>query len=73
MIPLPTLPPGQWANVIALQSQNPARLDRLSAFGLMPGCPVQLVQNQPTFILRVGETELALDHEVAAEIWVHAA
>jgi Fe2+ transport system protein FeoA len=67
---LPELPPGQTARVIALRFSDAARLERLSAYGLAPGSVVRLVQLRPTLIVHIGETELALDHEVAQEIVV---
>jgi DtxR family Mn-dependent transcriptional regulator len=73
MIPLNELKPGQLARVLALRSGDPARLDRLSAFGLVPGSLVRVEQARPTLIFRVGETEVAVDHDVAAEILVQDA
>ena len=72
MVPLNQLKPGQAARVVALRSGDPARLDRLSAYGLVPGSQVSLEQARPTFIFRIGETEIAIDAEVAGEIWVQA-
>jgi Fe2+ transport system protein FeoA len=70
ILPLHHLKPGQSARVIELKSDNPARLDRLSAFGLVPGSMVRLEQIYPALIFRVGETEVSVDKEVASEIWV---
>jgi len=69
-LPLHHLKPGQSAQVIELQSSDPSRLDRLSAFGLAPGSWVRLMQRRPVFILYVGETEISVDEEVAREILV---
>jgi DtxR family Mn-dependent transcriptional regulator len=73
IVPLSELKPGQSAQVAELKSDNPARLDRLGAFGLVPGILVRLEQAQPAFILRVGETEISVDKEVASEIVVLSA
>jgi DtxR family Mn-dependent transcriptional regulator len=67
---LDCLEPGQHAEVVALRSADPARLDRLGAFGLVPGSVVHLEQRQPALIFRVGETELSVDRVVAREILV---
>lgn len=50
--------------------RNGAALAHLSQYGLLPGTPVLLTQKRPVPIVRVGQTELALDHSVAAEIYV---
>lgn len=46
------------------------RLDRLAAIGLGPGCRLRLHQKQPAYVIALGETTLALDEEIAAEIYV---
>jgi Fe2+ transport system protein FeoA len=46
------------------------RVVRLSSLGVMPGATVTLVQRHPTVVLRVVETTIALDAEVAADILV---
>jgi DtxR family Mn-dependent transcriptional regulator/ferrous iron transport protein A len=47
--------------------------DTLAVFGLVPGADFELLQKSPAFVLRVGETELALDSEVASRILVEVA
>lgn len=69
-IPLHRLTPGQSARVVELRSSNPMRLDRLGAFGLSVGSAVTLQQAFPVLVFRVGETEVAVDTDVAGEIWV---
>lgn len=44
--------------------------DALAVFGVVPGAELELVQRTPAFVLRVGETELALDADVAGRILV---
>ncbi|MBI5053948.1 MAG: ferrous iron transport protein A [Chloroflexi bacterium] len=61
---------GQSAEVIELRSSDPARLDRLSVYGLVPGSIVRVLQLQPALIFRIGETEISIDHDVAREIVV---
>ncbi len=72
IMPLHQLKPGQPAQVVELRTNNPGRLDRLSAFGLGPGSVVWVEQISPALIFRLGETEISIDVEVAREIWVRA-
>ena len=44
--------------------------DTLAVFGLVPGAELELLQKTPAFVVRVGETELALESDVAARILV---
>lgn len=46
------------------------RFDRLTALGLVTGNVIMVHQRQPSFVVRIGETELALDKEIAREIYV---
>ncbi|MGB8932209.1 MAG: metal-dependent transcriptional regulator [Anaeromyxobacteraceae bacterium] len=46
------------------------RMDRLAALGVIPGSEIRLHQRSPAFVIEVGETTIALDPEIAAEIYV---
>lgn len=70
MISLPQLKVGQSAEVIAIDSRQPARLARLSIYGLVPGSRLTLHQRHFAYVITVGETEIALDQEVAGDILV---
>lgn len=62
------LEPGERARVLQLTGERSR--DALAVFGLVPGAELELLQRTPAFVLRVGETELALDGEVAGRILV---
>jgi ferrous iron transport protein A len=64
------LQPGQTAEVLEIASNDPSRLVRLSVLGVAPGSAVTLEQRFPAYLIRVGETQLSLDSEVAQEIRV---
>lgn len=61
---------GQCAQVICAARENASRSDALAVFGLVPGAEVTLIQQSPSCVVRVGETDLALDPEIAREILV---
>ncbi len=67
---LSDLKPGQAATVITVESCSSARLEKLSVFGIVPGCQLTLEQRRPTFVARVGFTELSFEREVADEILI---
>jgi DtxR family Mn-dependent transcriptional regulator len=46
------------------------RMDRLAALGVIPGSEIRLHQRSPAFVIEVGETTIAIDPEIAAEIFV---
>ena len=69
---LSDLMPRQSGVVVRIATRQAARLDRLSALGVVPGSVVTLQQRMPAFILRVGETELTVDENIAQEILTRA-
>jgi DtxR family Mn-dependent transcriptional regulator len=70
IVRLDQLKPGQSARVVQVRSRNAARLERLGAYGLTPGCRVRLEQLHPALIFKVDETEISVDREIAEEILV---
>lgn len=61
---------GDSGTVAYIHTALEMRLDRLAAFGVMPGTPIHVHQTWPSFVVRLGETQLALDRETAEEIFV---
>ena len=47
-------------------------LNTLLTIGALPHTEVELLQKQPTYVLRMGYSTFALDEELAACISVHA-
>ena len=68
--PLEQLAVGRSARVVYIVPKDPARLVKLSNLGLVPGATVRLQQKRPATVLVMGETTLALDHDIASEIYV---
>ena len=68
-VPLTHVRTGAQVEIRSLRGMAPGRSARLSAFGVVPGTHVTLVQRRPVPVIRVGETDLALSEEILAEIW----
>jgi DtxR family Mn-dependent transcriptional regulator len=64
------LRPGQKATVLCLGSTATERHRTLTVYGLGPDAEITLVQHQPACVIRIGETELALDSDIARDILV---
>jgi DtxR family Mn-dependent transcriptional regulator len=65
---LSDLAPGDMARVVFLTPlANGA--GRLGALGLTPGAPVRLLQKSPCLVVQCGETEIALDADLAREVF----
>ncbi len=56
--------------IVFIASRSHRRLDRLCALGVVPGARLRLHQQSPAFIVQVGGTDIALEPEVAADIFV---
>ena len=67
------LRPGERGRVVFMAPKHKDRLNKLSSLGLVPGAVVRLHQKQPTYVLDVGETSIAIDAEIAGEIFVKKA
>ena len=61
---------GSQARIAFLTPSFHKRFDRLAAFGINPGSEITLHQTRPAFVVRIGETELAIDKDIAREIFV---
>jgi DtxR family Mn-dependent transcriptional regulator len=73
VVPLSELNSGETARIVFIIPKSHARLDRLGSLGIVPGNHVRLHQKRPTFVLRVSETDIAIDSDIAGEIFVKRA
>jgi Fe2+ transport system protein FeoA len=69
-VALDSLSSGEKAELLELSCMSGSRRNTLTVFGLTPGTVVTLLQRSPSFVIRVGETELGLDREIAQGIYV---
>jgi DtxR family Mn-dependent transcriptional regulator len=56
--------------IVFIASRSHVRLDRLCALGVVPGASLRLHQRLPAFMVQVGGTDIALEPEIAADIFV---
>jgi DtxR family Mn-dependent transcriptional regulator len=70
VLPLFELTSGEQAKVVYITTKHHPRLDRLSSLGLLPGTTIRVHQKQPTIVLQMGETQVALDEDIARDIYV---
>lgn len=70
VMPLINMEPGKTGKIVLITPERRQRYDKLSTFGLTPGSVVKLIQRYPSYVVRIGETELALDTDIASEIYV---
>ena len=64
------LKPGEKARVIAIHGQSSTSSRKLIVFGLLPGREIEVLQTFPAYVLKIENTQLALDYEAAFGITV---
>ena len=70
--PLSSIEVGCEGRIAYITSKKHQRLQRLMAMGVVPGLSIKLLQSFPSFVIQVEETQIALDKEVADEIFVRS-
>lgn len=58
------------AKVTYVSQRNYARFQTLCSFGLSAGVPVSVRQRFPSFVIQCEETQIALEEEIARDIFV---
>ena len=68
---LADLRPGQEARLLSFSPEIlPERLNQLQSYGLVPGCQVRVLQNWPVIVVQVEHTELAVENDLARQIYI---
>jgi DtxR family Mn-dependent transcriptional regulator len=70
VIPLDELGLGEEGRIVFIAPKSHRRLDRLSTLGIVPGSIVRMHQQNPSHVLQIGETTLALDRDIVKDIYV---
>lgn len=61
---------GEQAHIVFIAPGRNKTLDRLAIFGVVPGNIVRLEQKNPSYVIKVDETLLALESNLCKEIFV---
>jgi len=67
------LPLGSSGSVVFIAPRSVSRLNKLAAFGVVPGSQVRLIERKPSVVLACGQTSLAVEDEIGREIYVRPA
>jgi DtxR family Mn-dependent transcriptional regulator len=67
---LPAFPLGATGRIVFIAPKFHDRMDRLASLGVIPGSTVRLHQRSPSFVIEIGETTIALDPEIASEVYL---
>jgi len=61
---------GESGRIAYMTTREHTRLMKLSALGIAPGITLKLLQKWPSFVVQCDETEIALDRDVARNIYL---
>jgi len=68
--PLSQLEQGQKGKVAYIYSSESSQLQKLMAMGILPGAVVTLVQSFPSYTFQTGQSQFAVDKEIADSIYI---
>jgi DtxR family Mn-dependent transcriptional regulator len=67
------LPVGATASIAYIAPKTLSRIDRLAAFGIVPGSEIRLIARKPSCVIACGASSIALDDDIGREIYVRSA
>ncbi len=70
LVPLSEMESGQEGVIAYLHSDRTEDLRKLMAIGALPGTRLRLRQRFPSYLLRLGNSEFAVDAELAGQVYV---
>ncbi len=53
-----------------LQAKDKNQMQKLISIGALPGVPIALLQKFPSYVFQIGESQFAIDRELAESIYV---
>jgi DtxR family Mn-dependent transcriptional regulator len=68
--PLVELKPGQHGQIAYIQMNNPQRLQKLMAMGVLPGVSLRVLRDSPSYVFEAGYSQFAVDEDIAADIYI---
>ena len=70
VIPLNKLKAGETGRIVYVSTKHHSRLDRLTDLGITPGEEVKVHQTFPAFVVKIRETDIAIDTDVLRDVYV---
>lgn len=70
VVPLSQMEPDQEGRITYIHAKERARLQKLMAMGVTPGMRIRVIQRFPSHVFQIERTQIAVDEEIADEIFV---
>lgn len=68
--PLAELEAKDKGQIAYLQAKDTSQMQKLISIGALPGISVTLLQNFPSYVFQIGQSQFAIDEELASSIYV---
>ena len=68
--PLNELKSGETGRIAYIKMDDPDRLHKLMAMGVLPGVPLRVLRNRPSYVFEAGYSQFAVDEEIASAIFI---
>lgn len=69
-VPLLSCHSGESGEVSYIKTEDARKLRKIMNLGLIPGSKICLIQKFPNYVFQLGNTQLAVDNELASEIFI---
>ncbi len=60
----------QKGKIARINTHDHKKLQKIMAMGVLPGMPITLIQKFPSYVFQVGQSQFAIDKELASCIYV---
>lgn len=70
VVPLTQVESGWQGRIASLDTQDPQRINRLLALGLLPGARLTLLQRHPTLVVQVEQRQIAFEESIGHDLRV---
>ncbi|MBS3817804.1 MAG: metal-dependent transcriptional regulator [Candidatus Thermoplasmatota archaeon] len=70
IMPLSKAPTGEEVEVAYITTESHPRLHKLLSYDIGPGSKIKLHQKEPVYVIKSGETDIALEEEIIKDIFV---
>ncbi|OGF46392.1 MAG: hypothetical protein A2452_00925 [Candidatus Firestonebacteria bacterium RIFOXYC2_FULL_39_67] len=70
MAPLSLVKPGEKGKISYIQSEDKDKLQTIMAMGILPGMEIALLQNFPSYLFKVGNSQFAVDENIAKDVFI---
>jgi len=68
--PMSEMSSGEEGKIAYILTRKNRNLRKLMGMGVLPGVPVSIIRAFPSYVFQIGETQIAIDKEMASDIYV---